>query len=149
MTRTISPTAVGAEAPSIGRWVPTAIVHAAFMAVAAAVFLLAFDLQLFRRAATVSDVTFYLLLAGVHLMHVLRSIAALLPWHGRTQVSALLNPLRRFLCVQAVVQPVAFGALFLFGAEHGRVQGLSMLSAALLGVMAVVLHSRLRTDRTA
>lgn len=139
------PTApVGAEEPSIGPCVPTAFVHVAFMAVAAAVCLLVLHLRLFRRAATVSDVSFYLLLGGVHLLHVLRSIAALLPWHGRMQVGALLRPLQRFVYVQVIVQPVAFGALVTFGGAQGTVRGLSLLSAAVLGVLAAFFARAMR-----
>lgn len=137
-------TDAGAEEPSIGPWVPTAFVHVAFVVVAVGVCLLVLDRRLFRRAATVSDLTFYLLLAGVHLLHLLRGVAALVPWHGRLQVSALRRPFQRFLCVQSVVQPVACGALFTFGGGHGTVRGLSLLSAAVLAVVASVFARTMR-----
>lgn len=145
MIRAMPTTSASAAGPSIGAWVPTAIVHMAFTVVAAGVCLLVLDQRLFRRAATVADVSFYLLLAAVHLLHVLRSVAALLPWHGRMQVAALRRPLQRFVCVQAIVQPVAFSALFTFCGAQGTVRGLSIFSAAVLGVMAVVLARAMRT----
>jgi hypothetical protein len=87
-----------------------------------------------------TDVVYYLLLAGMHLLHVLSSLARLLPWNGRMQVRTLARPLRRYLFVQGIVQPVAAGALIAFGRGSGGITGLSLVSAALLCVVAVALR---------
>lgn len=99
------------------------------------------------REPSVSDVTFYVLLAGVHLLHVLSSLTRLLPWDGRMQVDALAPSLRRFVFVQAVVQPVAAGALFAFGGQSGTVSWLSILAAAVLAFVAAMLARRERQAR--
>jgi len=91
-----------------------------------------------------NDVAYYLLLAGVHLLYVIGSLTRLLPWDGRMQVVALAPPLRRFVFVQAVAQPVAVGALFAFGGGPGTVPGMSILAAAVLGLVAAVLTRGLR-----
>jgi hypothetical protein len=46
---------------------------------------------------------------------------------------------RRFVLVQAVVQPVAVGSLLAFGGGTGTMPGLSIVAAVVLGVVAVVL----------
>lgn len=101
--------------------------------------LLLLGLSPLGREPSVTDVTFYLLLAGVHLLYVLGGLARLVPWEGRMQVGALVRPIRRFVLVQAVVQPVAVGALFAFGGGPGTVPGLSIVAAVVLGCVAVVL----------
>jgi hypothetical protein len=166
------PTSVArASDPSIGPWVPTAIVHLAFLAVAAGLCLLALDsrfwvgaglvialaatfvpqlvspfwlllvlgLSQLSRAPSATDLVFYLLLAGIHLLHVLSSFARLLPWNGRIQVVALVRPLKRFVFVQMVSQIVAVGALLTLAGGSGKATGLSILAAAMLGVVAVAL----------
>lgn len=101
--------------------------------------LLVLGLGQFWRAPSATDVVFYLLLAGVHLLHVLSSFAKLMPWNGRIQLTALIRPLRRFVLVQAVSQIVAVGALLTFDGGGGTASGLSILAAAVLGVLAAVL----------
>lgn len=96
------------------------------------------------REPRVTDVAFYLLLAGVHLLHLLDGLARLLPWDGRVQVVAIRRPLRRFVLMQAVVQAVAVGALFAARGGPGTVPGLSILAALVLGLLAVVLVRSLR-----
>jgi hypothetical protein len=99
------------------------------------------------RAPSVSDVTFSALLAGVHLLHVIGSLTRLLPWDGRMQVVALTPSLKRFVLVQAVVQPVAVAALFAFGGKSGTVPWLPILAAAVLGIAVAVLARGLRQVR--
>ena len=96
------------------------------------------------RTPSATDGVFYMLLAGVHLLHVLGSFARLLPWNGRIQVAALVRPFQRFVLVQTVSQVAAFGALFTFTGRRGTASGLSILAAALLGVVAAVLARRVR-----
>lgn len=101
--------------------------------------LLLLGLSQLWRDSLATDVVFYLLLAGLHLLFVLNSLARLLPWNGRMQLGTFARPLRRYVFVQAVVQPVAAGALLAFGGGPGGVTGMSMVAALLLCVLAVAL----------
>lgn len=101
--------------------------------------LLLLGLSQLWREPLATDVVYYVLLAGVHLLYVLSGLARLLPWNGRMQVGTIVRPLRRYVLVQAVVQPVAAGALLAFDREPGGVTGLSLVAALLLCVVVVVL----------
>ena len=90
--------------------------------------------QLWREPSA-TDVAFYLLLAGVHLLHVIGSFTREIPWHGRIQTVAFVRPFQRFV----LVQTIAVGALLAFGGGRGTVPGLSILSAAVLGIVSGVL----------
>jgi hypothetical protein len=96
------------------------------------------------REPSPTDLTFYLLLAGVHLLHVLGSLARLLPWTGRMQVSALVRPIQRFIMVQAVAQGAAACALLAFSGGDGSVRGLSIFAAGVLATVIVMFARRLR-----
>lgn len=109
--------------------------------------LLMLGLSQLWRDPSATDVVYYLLLAGVHLLHVLSSLARLLPCNGRMQVGTLARPLRRYVLVQAVVQPVAAGALLAFSRGPGGVAGMSMVAALLLCVIAVALGLRKRPSK--
>jgi hypothetical protein len=109
--------------------------------------LLVLALSQFWREPSVTDLAFYLLLAGVHLLHALGGLARLLPWRGRMQVGALVRPLRRFVLVQAAAQGAAACTLLAFGGGPGAVRGLSILAAAALGVVTAMLARRLRPVR--
>lgn len=111
--------------------------------------LLTLGLSQLWRHPSATDVVYYLLLAAVHLLHVLSGLARLLPWRGRMQVSAFAPPLRRYLLVQAVVQPVAAGALIAFGRGPGGVTGLSIAAALLLCAVAVALGVGQRLSESA
>ncbi len=106
--------------------------------------LLLLGLSQLWREPSVADIVYYLILAGVHLLHVLGSLARLLPWDGRMQVDTLVRPFRRFVLVQAVAQPAAVGALLAFGSAPGTVPGLSILAAAVLGLVTAVFARGLR-----
>lgn len=99
------------------------------------------------REPSVTDVRIYALLAGLHWLHLVGSLAREMPWRGRIEWRAFAGPLRRFVLVQAGVQAVAVGALLAFGSGHGTVHGLSIFAAALLGVVAAVLGRGLRDAR--
>jgi hypothetical protein len=107
--------------------------------------LLVLGLSQLWRTPSAHDVTFYVLLASVHLLHVLGSYLRLFPRHARLQMAALVGPLRRYVLVQAVVQPLAVGVLSAFagGARGARgaggVPGLSIAAAAALAVVAALL----------
>jgi len=107
--------------------------------------LLALAASQLRRTPSATDPTFYLLLAGVHLLHVLASLTRLLPWRGRLEVRALVGPLWRFAMVQMVSQAVAVGALLAFRGERGAWPGLPIVAAGLLAVVALALGRGVRT----
>jgi hypothetical protein len=109
--------------------------------------LLLLGLSQLWRDPLATDVSFYLLLAGVHLLFVLSSLARLLPWNGRMQLDTLARPLKRYVLVQAVAQPVAAGALLAFGGGSGGVTGMSMVAALLLCALAVALGFSKRPSR--
>lgn len=171
-----SATQLRATVPAIGRWVPAAVLHLAFVALAASLsflvlaspfwrgigvllaiaatllpglvhtwwLLLLLGLSQVWREPSATDAAFYLLLAGVHLLHVLDSLARLLPWAGRMQLGALRRPLQRFALIQLVVQVVAVATLLAFGDRPGKLPGLSIVSAMALAVVAAALIRRLR-----
>lgn len=94
--------------------------------------------QLWREASA-TDVVFYALLAGVHFLHILSGMVRHMPWDGRVQLVALVRPLQRFVLVQLVVQTVAVGALLAVEGNGASLPGLSIVAAALLGVVAAIL----------
>lgn len=106
--------------------------------------LLVLALSQLGREPSATDIVFYLLLAGVHLLHLLSSLAMGLPRHGRIQVIALLPPFRRFVLIQAFVQAVAAGALRIVSGGGGTVSGLSILAAAMIATVAAVLARGVR-----
>ena len=101
--------------------------------------LLSFILSQLLREPAATDARLHLLLAGLPLLHLVGSLDSVLPRQGRLQLGALSQPIRRFVLVQALVHPVAAGALFLFDRQRGTMPGLSIVSAALLGVIALLL----------
>ncbi len=105
-------------------------------------------LSQFWREPMVTDLSFYLLLAGVHLRHVLGGLVRLLPWSGQMQVVAFARPFKRFVYVQAVVQVVAVSALFAFGGGRGAVKGLSIFTAVVLGLVAAGLARVVREEKS-
>lgn len=109
--------------------------------------LLVLGLSQLWREPSVTDATFYALLAGVHLLHVSGNFARHMPWNGSIQLAALVQPIQQFVAIQVVVQALAVGALLAFGDTHGTVPGLSIVAAAMLGIVAFVLAQRLRRSR--
>ncbi|WP_143517557.1 hypothetical protein [Pseudonocardia sp. MH-G8] len=83
------------------------------------------------------DGRFFLLLAGLHLLHVLAAQAIALPRRGRAQAAVLGRPLLRFVAVQIPVQAAAFAALALLapGPDGARVV---LPAAGIAGGVALV-----------
>jgi hypothetical protein len=100
------------------------------------------------RDPSATDTVYYLLLAGLHLLHVVGSFARVVPWSGRMQIAGVVRPLQRFVLVQAVVQPFAFVALLLFGEIRGSIPGLSIVAAVTLATVAAVLFRGRRAAKT-
>lgn len=91
--------------------------------------------QLFR-GPSATDYRFFLLLAGLPLLHLLSSITRVLPWRGALEAAALGGMLKRFALLQCVAQPMSAGALLLLSGRTGTVPGLSLVSAVLVVVLA-------------
>lgn len=179
MTGSVHTTQSRPSIPAIGRWLPTAAVHLAFLAVAVGLCVLLLEppfwlsvglllaiagtffpafvhrswvllvlcVSQFWREPSATDIAFYLLLAGAHLLHLLGSLAGQLPWQGRIQQRAFIRPLKTFVLIQFVVQTIAVGALTAFDSDRGTVPGLSIVAAVVLGFLALLLARALRRAR--
>jgi hypothetical protein len=88
------------------------------------------------------------LIAGVHLLHVLATFTLGLPWRSWIQLRAFTQPLRRFLTIQIPVQLLAVATLLLFAPNaHGHrpltVAEFSVIgAAALAGLTLLLLNGR-------
>ena len=111
--------------------------------------IIALGLSQLWREPSVRDASFYVLLAGVHLLHVISGLVMHMKWNGRVQLIAFMRPLQRYVFIQVVVQSVAVLALFAFGNRRETVPGLSIIGAMMVGVVAVVLARGLRDARRA
>ena len=101
------------------------------------------------RQPSPTDPTFYVLLAGVHLLHVLSCLSRLLPLNGRIEIAALAAPFRRFALVQAISQVFAFAALQMLNGTSGTAAGLPIAAAAVLGLIGLILTRGMRTHASA
>lgn len=97
------------------------------------------------RIPSATDHRFYLLLAGLHLLHLLCSYMRLLPWRGQIEAAALSGVLARYAVVQLFVQTGAAGALLLFAGKQGAVPGLSLVSAVVMVLLVGLFYRRLTT----
>lgn len=84
------------------------------------------------------------LLAGVHLVHVLAMLTLGLPWHSWAQLSVFRRPLRRFIAIQIPTQLLGVVALLLLAPNaHGQrpltVTAFTIVGAAALAGLAVLL----------
>lgn len=97
------------------------------------------------RVPSATDHRIYLLLAGLHLLHLLSNLTRLLPWRGQIEAAALTGMLKRYAVVQLFAQAGAAGALRLFDGTQGSVPGLSLMSAVLVVLLVGLLYRRLTT----
>ncbi|MFF1633155.1 hypothetical protein [Leifsonia sp. NPDC058248] len=96
------------------------------------------------RDQSVADWHPYVLIAGVHLLHILGSWMLVVAPSARVQPAALWPSARRFVLVQAPVQLVAAGALALASAFSGAsVLGLAVVAGAGVLALAVALAAPL------
>jgi hypothetical protein len=91
------------------------------------------------------------LLAGVHLLHVLATLALGLPWRSWIQPSVFTRPLLRFLAIQILVQLLAVVTLLLLAPNaHGHrpltVAEFTLVGAAALAGLALLLLRRRADD---
>jgi hypothetical protein len=87
------------------------------------------------------------LLAGVQLLHLLASLALMLPWRAWVQPAVLITPLLRLIAIQIPVQVVAVLALLLLAPNaHGHrpltIPEFTLVGAAALAGLAVLLLRR-------
>ena len=87
---------------------------------------------------------FLVLLAGLHLLHVLAMMALELPWRSWVQLAVFVAPLRRFLVIQIPTQLLAVTALLLLApSPHGHrpltVAGFAVVGAVALAGLALLL----------
>jgi hypothetical protein len=93
------------------------------------------------------------LIAGVHLLHVLATFMLGLPWRSWIQPRAFTQPLRRFLTIQIPVQLLAVVTLLLLAPnDHGHrpltVAEFTVIGAAALGGLTLLLLNRRTDDRS-
>jgi hypothetical protein len=92
--------------------------------------------------AIAADPRPYLMVAVVHLLHVLGGLAIALPAAGTLQRSALILPARRWLVIQVVAQPVLAAALLVQQADLRSLlpAGLVVVvtAAAVVGVVVLL-----------
>ena len=80
---------------------------------------------------------FLVLLAGVHLLHILATLTLELPRHGWIQPAVLAAPLRRFLAIQIPTQLLAVVALLLLAPRHDGHRPLTAAGFTVVGVVAL------------
>jgi hypothetical protein len=96
---------------------------------------------------------FLVLLAGLHLLHVLAMLALELPWRSWVQTAVFVAPLRRFLVIQVPTQVLAVVALLLLapspdGHRPLTVAGFAVVGAIALAGLALLLTALRLDDRT-
>ena len=95
---------------------------------------------------------FMMLLAGLHLLHVLAAQIRQLPWRITVQLAAFTQPLVRFVAIQVPVQLVAIAVLALLAPESTSsrrllVTGFGIAGSGALLVTALLLVVPLMRDR--
>jgi hypothetical protein len=80
---------------------------------------------------------FLVLLAGLHLLHVLGMLALELPWRSWVQPVVFVAPLRRFLAIQVPSQLLAVLALLLLAPSHDGHKPLTLAGFAVIGAVAL------------
>ena len=80
---------------------------------------------------------FLVLLAGLHLLHVLGTLALELPWRSWIQPTVFVAPLRRFVVIQVPAQLLAVVALLLLAPGHDGHRPLTVTGFAVVGAIAL------------
>ena len=78
------------------------------------------------------------LLAGLHLLHLLSLLVLEVPWRSWVQPSLLVGPLVRFVAVQLPVQAVAIPAVALLAPGAGGHRPVTIAAFAGVGIVALV-----------
>jgi len=101
-------------------------------------FVLVVGLSMLFREPSVTDWRPYLLLAGVHLVHLYAAQCVVTPVRGRVQLRVLLRPLRAFLIVQVPSQFVLALVLWLHRPDAVGWSGNAVPLLAAVGALALV-----------
>jgi hypothetical protein len=88
---------------------------------------------------------FLVLLAGVHLLHVLSMLAVELPLRSWVQTAVFVAPVRRFLLIQVPTQSVAAVALLLLAPSADGHRPLTIAGTAVFGALALICLALLLT----
>ncbi len=80
---------------------------------------------------------FLVVLAGLHLLHVLGMLALELPWRSWVQPQLFVAPLRRFLVIQIPTQLVAILALLLLAPSPDGHRPLTVAEFGVVGALAL------------
>jgi hypothetical protein len=80
---------------------------------------------------------FLVLLAGIHLLHVLGMLALELPWRSWVQPKFFVAPLRRFLVIQVPSQLLAVVALLLLAPSPDGHRPLTIAGFGVVGALAL------------
>jgi hypothetical protein len=80
---------------------------------------------------------FLVVLAGVHLLHVLGMLALELPWRSWVQPRLFVAPLRRFLVIQVPTQLLATFALLLLAPSPDGHRPLTIAEFGVVGALAL------------
>jgi hypothetical protein len=96
---------------------------------------------------------FFVLLAGLHLLHVLGTVTAGLPWRSWVQLTVFARPLLRFLAIQIPTQLLAGLALAVLAPDsHGHRPvswpGFGLIGAVALAGLALLLAVPLGAERS-
>lgn len=83
------------------------------------------------------SVQLLVLIAGLHLLHVLSALATELPWRGWISVSVLTPSLVRFVAIQVPCQAVAIAVMLLLAPGAGGHRPVSIAALAAAGVVAL------------
>jgi hypothetical protein len=123
----------------LGFWFGLGLVLAVLAAIAprlstAWALILLLGSSLLWREPSPLNVTFYALLAGVHLLHLLASYALVVPIGGWLQLRAFTASLKRYLIVQVPLQLLTALALFAFSPRAGH----TLAAVPVVGIAAGV-----------
>jgi hypothetical protein len=80
---------------------------------------------------------FLILVAGVHLLHVISMLALELPWRSWVEPAVFRAPLRRFLRIQVPTQLLAVVALLLLAPGHSGHRPLTVAEFSVIGAVAL------------
>jgi hypothetical protein len=110
---------------------------------AAWLLMLMVGISVLPRFPSPADPRIYLLIAGIHLLHLIASYTRVVPVRGWIQLRTFAAPLRRYVLVQLPVQGAAIVALAVFAPKIGEhpiaIPALGILAGAALIGLAIVL----------
>lgn len=82
---------------------------------------------------------FYLVLAGLHVIHLLGGLLAWIPPTSHVQLAVFAPMARRFLLIQVPVQVLSWLALVIWSGHSGAAPAFGVLAGIALALLAVVL----------